>query len=94
MASSTKVVSASQLAAQAAALIREVRETGEPVLVTEDSELAAVLVTAEEFASITEHPRFVAAVSEGLADMEAGRVLTTDELKRSLEVELGPIAWR
>jgi hypothetical protein len=31
---------------------------------------------------------------EGLADVNAGRVLTTQELKKSFEVEFGPIAWQ
>jgi len=94
MGSSAKVVSASQLAAQASALVKGVRETGQPVVVTEDGEPAAVLVTPAEFAAIGEHRRFVAAVEQGLADVEAGRIVTTEELKRGLEAELGPIAWR
>jgi predicted transcriptional regulator len=65
--------------------LRRIAEGGRP---------AAVLVTAEEFAAYREHRRFVDAVNEGLADVEAGRVLTTDELKASLEAEFGSIAWR
>jgi hypothetical protein len=38
--------------------------------------------------------RFLAAIGEGLADVNAGRVLTTQELKKSFEAEFGPIAWQ
>jgi hypothetical protein len=37
---------------------------------------------------------FLAAIGEGLADVNAGRVLTTQELKKSFEAEFGPIAWQ
>lgn len=87
-------VSTSELATEAAALVKRVRDTGQAIVVTDEGCPAAVLVTAEEFAAYREHRRFVDAVSERLADVEAGRVLTTDELKASLEAEFGTIAWR
>jgi hypothetical protein len=37
---------------------------------------------------------FLQAIAEGLADDAAGRTMNTNELKASLEGELGPIAWR
>jgi hypothetical protein len=49
---------------------------------------------ATEFAALREHRRFSAAIGEGLADVDAGRVLTTQELKKSFEAEFGPIAWQ
>ena len=88
------IVSTHQLAAGADALVKRVRDTGQAVMVTDNGEPAAVLVTPAEFAALREHRRFVAAVEEGLTDAEAGRVMTTDELKASLEAELGPIAWQ
>ena len=64
------------------------------VAVAQDGQPAAVLVDAEEFALLREHKRFVVAIEEGLADVNAGRVLSTQDLKKSLESEFGPIAWR
>jgi predicted transcriptional regulator len=46
---------------------------------------AAVLIGATEFAALREHRRFLAAIGEGIADVNAGRVLTTQELKKSFE---------
>ena len=88
------VISKQQFAAGAAELVDRVRDSGQSVLVVEDGETQAVLVTSAEFAAIREHRRFVAAVEAGLADHDAGRVMSTDELKDSLDSELGPIAWQ
>jgi prevent-host-death family protein len=88
------LVSTSEFATEAAALVKRVRDTGQAIMVTDEGRPAAVLVTAEEFAAYREHRHFVGAVNEGLADVEAGRVLTTDALKASLEAEFGSIAWR
>jgi prevent-host-death family protein len=77
-------VSTTELSEQAAQLVKRVRETGEAVIVVENGEPAAVLVGATEFAALQEHRRFMAAINDGLADVEAGRVLTTAELKISL----------
>lgn len=46
-------------------------------------------MTGDERAALREHDRFIEAVEHGLDDIEAGRVLTTDELKAAL----GPISW-
>ena len=51
-------------------------------------------MTPAEFALLQDQRRFVAAVEAGLSDVAAGRVLSTAELKRSLEAQLGPLAWR
>lgn len=89
-----RTVSIRELAEDAASLVRRVRDSGESIMVIEDGEPAAVLVSTAELALLREQYRFVSAVEEGLADVEAGRVMTTDELKQSLEAELGPIAWQ
>ena len=85
-------ITAAELSQRAVELVKRVHETGEAVVVVQDGQPAAVLVGAEEFALLREHRRFVAAIEEGLADANAGRVLSTQELMRSLETEFGPIA--
>ena len=35
--------------------------------------------------------RFIAAVQEGLADVEAGRLLDTEDVDRELDLELGAL---
>lgn len=87
-------MSAEQLAAGADEFVKHVRDTGQAVMVTDNGAPVAVLVTPGEFAVLQERRRFLAAIEEGLADADAGRTVTTDELKASLEHELGPIAWQ
>lgn len=87
-------VTTAELSQRAAEIVKRVHETGEAVVVVQDGQPAAVLVDAEEFALLREHKRFVAAIEEGLADANAGRVLSTQDLKKSLETEFGPIAWQ
>jgi predicted transcriptional regulator len=52
------------------------------------------LMTAALFEEISERGRFVSGGLEGLADDEAGRTLTTAEVRATLEKKLGPIPWR
>jgi antitoxin YefM len=92
--SSPPPVTTAELAERAAELVKRVHETGDAVLVVQEGEPAAVLVSAEEFAVLREHRRFMSAVQEGLDDASAGRILSTDELKQSLESEFGPIRWQ
>jgi prevent-host-death family protein len=87
-------ISTAELSEKAAELVKRVHETGDAVIVTQDGEPAAVLVDATEFAALREHRRFLEAINEGMADVDAGRVLTTQELKKSFEAEFGPIAWQ
>jgi prevent-host-death family protein len=87
-------VTTAELSQRAAEIVKRVHDTGEAVVVVQDGQPAAVLVDAEEFALLREHKRFVAAIEEGLADASAGRVLSTQDLKKSLETEFGPIAWQ
>jgi prevent-host-death family protein len=87
-------ISTTELSERAAELVTRVHETGDAVIVVQNGEPAAVLIDASEFAALREHRRFLDAVRVGLADVEAGRVLTTPEIKKSLEAEFGPIAWR
>jgi predicted transcriptional regulator len=47
-----------------------------------------VIITLEDFDRLHEHDRFVAAVREGLADSEAGRVIDDEALSQELDAEL------
>lgn len=62
-------------------------DTGDAVVVLQGGEPAAVLMAATEFAALCDHRRFLAAIGEGLADVDAGHVLTTQELNKSIEAE-------
>jgi prevent-host-death family protein len=76
----------------AAQYLRQLRETGRALVITQNGKPAAVLITPEEFDHLREHHRFLAALREGLADADAGRVISDAELERDLDAEFGPLA--
>jgi prevent-host-death family protein len=62
-------------------VLRQLHERRRPVVITQNGRPTAVLVSPEDFDDLTEERRLVAAVSDGLADVEAGRVVADEELE-------------
>lgn len=75
---------ATELRSQAEGLLRQVRETRRPVLLTEEGRGTAVLVDVESFQSLLEEIDLLRDVHRGLADVEAGRVVPHDEARARL----------
>ena len=71
---SENFVPVSEFKAHAAEWLRKAGETGSPVVVTQNGKPAGVLLSPQAFDDLTEQARWVAAVEEGLADADAGRV--------------------
>lgn len=65
-----------------------------PLVITLNGKAAGVLMSPREFDRLTYERRFVAMLRERLADAEAGRVLTEEEVFDTLEAEFGPIRKR
>jgi prevent-host-death family protein len=76
---------------QASRVLRQLRASQRPVVITQNGRPAAVLITPEEFDRIREHERFVSAVREGLADAEAGRLVDDEELDSYFDEKFGPL---
>ncbi len=68
-------------------IVRRVDETGRPVLLTSHGRGVAVLQGLNEYEAAQEERDFIRAVVAGLADVEAGRVMSLDEAVRSLGLE-------
>jgi prevent-host-death family protein len=62
-----------------------------PLVITLNGKPAAVLMSPREFDRLTYHARFVAAVNEGLADVDAGRTHDAEEVFDQLEAKFGPV---
>ena len=75
----------------ASRIMRNLRQEGRPVVITQHGRPAGVLISPEDFDRFTERERFVAAVNEGLADSEAGRVISDEELTAELDRRYGPL---
>ncbi len=77
--------------AHASSVLKKLRESGRPVVITLNGKPAAVLVLPEEFDLFREHQRFMQAVHQGLADSEAGRVIEDEQMGSELEEEFGEL---
>ncbi|HSL82115.1 MAG TPA: type II toxin-antitoxin system prevent-host-death family antitoxin, partial [Thermoanaerobaculia bacterium] len=66
-------------------------EEGCSVVITQHGRPAGVLVSPEEYDRLREHDRFLEAVHQGLADAEAGRTISDEELGASLDDLFGPL---
>ncbi|HUC06771.1 MAG TPA: type II toxin-antitoxin system Phd/YefM family antitoxin [Solirubrobacterales bacterium] len=86
---SENFVPVSEFKAQAAVWLRKLAESGEPVIVTLNGKPAGVLLSPRAFDDLNEQARFVAAVSEGAADADAGRVRSHAEVKKRLGARFG-----
>jgi prevent-host-death family protein len=79
------IVPVSDFKAQAAEWLKRVAESGHPLVITQNGKAAGVLLSPAQFDALSERARFVAAVDEGLADSEAGRVHTHAEVVAELK---------
>ncbi|MDI6711987.1 MAG: type II toxin-antitoxin system Phd/YefM family antitoxin [Anaerosomatales bacterium] len=65
-------------------VVRRVDESGRPVLLTSRGRGVAVIQGLSEFEAAQEEREFMRAVVAGLADVEAGRVVSFEDAKRRL----------
>jgi prevent-host-death family protein len=83
------IVPIGELKAHLSEKIRDLRARRRPLVVTQNGKAAAVMLAPEEFDRLTTQARFVAAVQEGLSDLDTGRVVSDDGLGRRLDARFG-----
>lgn len=86
---SEDVVPIGEFKGQAARWLRHAKDTGQPVLITQNGRPAAVLLSPAEYDRLQERQRFLESVAAGLEDAESGRTMTTSQLKRRLAARRG-----
>ncbi len=86
------IVPIGELKAHLSEKIRNLKDRRRPLVVTQNGKAAAVMLAPEEFDRLTTHARLVAAVQEGLGDLDAGRVVNDDDLGRRLDVRFGSVS--
>lgn len=89
---SEDIVPIGELKAHLSEKIRDLRARKRPLVVTQNGKAAAVLLAPEEFDRLSTQARFVSAVNEGLADLDAGRVISDDEVGRRLDARFGALS--
>ena len=82
-------VPVSEFKAKAADWLRRLSATDAPVVVTLNGRPAGVLLSPHSYDELTERARLVAAVEEGVADADAGRVHTHAEVARRMQARFG-----
>lgn len=93
-AETTESIPVGELPSHVSEVLRRVRETGQAVVITENGEAAAVLISPSDYDWLDERRRFIAGIEEGLEDVRAGRVIDHEELLRELDEEFGPLDLR
>jgi len=63
---------------------RNLKETGRPMVITQNGKAAGVLISPQDFDELVYRKSFVDSVNKGLEDIKNGRTLTTEELKEKL----------
>jgi PHD/YefM family antitoxin component YafN of YafNO toxin-antitoxin module len=72
--------------------IEELNQNQEPLLVTVNGKVQAVLLdpqTFQAFENFLEQEKFVAALQEGLNDLDEGNVRSLDEVKAQMKAKYG-----
>jgi prevent-host-death family protein len=88
------IVPIAKFKARVSEAVRGVREHRRPMVITQNGEPAAVLLSAEDYDRLTYEARFLSAVREGLADAQAERTVSDEELGRELDLRLGRLTRR
>jgi len=88
---SEDILPVAEFKTQTSRVLRRLKKTKRPFVITQNGRPAAVLLTPEEFDRLNAHARFIEAVDEGLADSNAGRVIDDAELSRELDETFGPL---
>ena len=75
--------------ARASEMIQRVRHDKQPLVITLNGAPAAVLISVEDYDRRAYAQAVRAGIEEGLADSDAGRVLTDDDLGRWADAKFG-----
>lgn len=88
---STDILPVGEFKTHASRVIRMLKTTNRPFVITQNGKPAAVLLTPAEFDRLNEHAQFLDAVDEGLTDSAARKVIDDAALTRELDETLGPL---
>src|SRR6266566_1418941 len=77
---SEDIIPIAELKARLSMVVRSLETRPRPLIVTLNGKPAAVVMSPREYDRLTYSARFVGAVNRGLADVEAGRTISDEEL--------------
>ncbi|MEL6338555.1 MAG: type II toxin-antitoxin system Phd/YefM family antitoxin [Myxococcota bacterium] len=88
---SEDIVPVSDFKARASEWLRRIASSGHPLVITQNGKPAGVLLSPAAFDELAERQQFIAAVQEGMADEQAGRSHTSEEVFDALEKRIAGI---
>ena len=88
---SEDIVPVSDFKAHASEWLRRIAGSGHPLVITQNGKPAGVLLSPAAFDELSDRQPFLAAVQEGLAEEQAGRSHTTEEVFDAVEQRIAAI---
>ena len=88
---SEDIVPVSEFKAQASEWLRRIAGSGHPLVITQNGKPAGVLLSPAAFDELNERQQFLGALRKGMADEQAGRSHTSDEVFDAIEKRIAAI---
>ena len=88
---SEDIVTVSDFKAQASKWLRRITGSGRPLVITQNGKPAGVLLSPAAFDELSERQQFLAAVQDGIADEQAGRNHTSEEVFDAVEQRIAAV---
>jgi len=82
---SSDIIPIGEFKSSMAKWLNTAKNTGQPLIITQNGRPAAVLLSPEEFDNLQYNKLFVDSVTSGIGDVESGNIYETNELKEELE---------
>ena len=82
---SSDIVPIGEFKTRLSQFLKNVRNTGHPLVITQNGKPAGVLISPTEYDELVHKKLFIESVSRGLSDIESGSVFSTTELKEELQ---------
>lgn len=82
---STDLVPIGKFRSGTAKILRDMTAEGRTLVITQNGEAAAVVMSPREFDALRARQRFVEEVARGLADVDAGRTTSTTAVRKAMK---------
>jgi len=82
---STDIIPIGEFKKQMANWLKTTKNTGRPLIITQNGKPAAVVISPEEFDNMQYTERFMQSVNQGLKDITSGNTFSTEQIKNKLE---------
>jgi antitoxin YefM len=82
---STDIIPIGEFKSQMTRWLNTAKNTGHPLIITQNGKPAAVVLSPEEFDKMKYTERFMNSVNQGLSDINSGDYLNTEQLKSELK---------